>query len=78
MLILEDDVASGTTLRHVVNTLMDYQPVSLELFLGRRKDSQVLDSIDPAIGKVYLAEEYLDPGRRDEYEMIFIRFFEMV
>ena len=78
VLILEDDVASGTTLRHVVNALMVYQPDSLRLFLGRPKDSQVLDSIHPAISKVYLAEEYLDPGLRDEYEINFIRFFGMV
>ena len=78
VLILEDDVASGTTLRHVVNALLFYQPDSLELFLGRKKDSQVLDSIDPAISKVYLAEEHLDPGLRDEYEMRFIEYFGMV
>lgn len=78
VLILEDDVASGTTLRHVVNALMVYQPHSLELFLGRHKDSQILDSIHPAISRVYLAEDCLDPGLRDEYEMLFIQFFGMV
>jgi hypothetical protein len=75
VLILEDDVASGTTLRHVVNALMFYQPDSLELFLGRHKDSQILDSIHPAISRVYLAEDCLDPDLRDEYEMVFIEFF---
>ena len=76
VLILEDDVASGTTLCHVVNALTMYEPQSMNLFLGRRKDSQVLDSIHPAIGKVFLAEEHLDAGRREEYEMLFVSFFE--
>lgn len=76
VLILEDDVASGTTLRHVVNTLLEYEPQSIDLFLGRRKDSQILDAIHPAINKVFLAEEHLDAGRREQYEMNFVRFFE--
>jgi len=75
VLILEDDVASGTTLRHVINALMDYQPESVDLYLGRHKDSQVLDSIHPAIGRIYLAEEHLDPKRRDQYEADFVSFF---
>lgn len=76
VLILEDDVASGTTLCHVVNALTTYEPQSMNLFLGRRKDSQVLDSIHPAIGKVFLAEEHLDAEPREEYEMLFVSFFE--
>lgn len=76
VLILEDDVASGTTLRHVVNALMEHKPQSIDLFLGRRKDSQVLDSIHPAISKVFLAEEHLDAVRREDYEAQFVSFFE--
>ena len=53
-----------------------HEPQSMNLFLGRRKDSQVLDSIHPAIGKVFLAEEHLDAERREEYEMLFVSFFE--
>jgi hypothetical protein len=75
VLILEDDVASGTTLRHVVNSLNEYHPRSLDLYLGRPKDSQVLENIDPAIGTVYLAEDYLDPQRLEEYESQFAKFF---
>ena len=76
VLILEDDVASGTTLRLVVNALIDFEPNGIDLFLGRRKDSQVLDSIHPAIGRVFMAEDHLDAERRDEHEEVFVKFFE--
>jgi hypothetical protein len=75
VLILEDDVASGTTLRHVVNTLQEYEPKALDLYLGRRKDGQVLEHIDPAIGTVYLAEDHLDPNLREQYETQFVNYF---
>lgn len=76
VLILEDDVASGTTLRHVVNTLKEYEPQSLDLYLGRRKDGQVLEHVDPAIGTVYLAEDLLDPNLREQHETQFVKYFE--
>lgn len=75
VLILEDDVASGITLGYVVSALDQYKPQSLDLYLGRPKDSQVLDNIDPAIRTVYLAEDYLDPRKRGEYESQFTAFF---
>lgn len=76
VLILEDDVASGTTLRYVVSAISEYKPQSLDLYLGRPKDGQVLDHVDPAIETVYLSEDYLDPNRREEYESQFMTFFE--
>lgn len=75
VLILEDDVASGMSLRHVVRTLLAYQPTAIDLYLGRPKDCQTLEYIDPAIRTVYLAEDYLDASHRPEYEEEFIRFF---
>ena len=75
VLILEDDVASGTTLRYVVRALQQYEPQSLDLYLGRPKDGQVLEHVDPAIGTVYLAEDYLDPSQREENEARFVAFF---
>jgi len=75
VLILEDDVASGMTLRHVVGAVEEYKPKSLDLFLGRRKSCQVLENIDPAIRTVYLAEDHLDPSRRTEHEEQFASFF---
>lgn len=76
VLILEDDVASGTTLRYVVTSLQEYQPRSLDLYLGRPKDGQILEHVDPAIGTVYVAEDHLAPDRREEYERQFVEFFE--
>lgn len=76
VLILEDDVASGTTLRYVAGTINEYEPQSLDLYLGRPKDGQVLDHVDPAIGTVYLAEDYLVPDQREDYESQFVAFFE--
>jgi hypothetical protein len=58
-----------------VRALLDYQPAALDLYLGRPKDCQTLENIDPAIRTVYLAEDYLDAGHRPEYEEEFIRFF---
>jgi hypothetical protein len=75
VLILEDDVASGTSLRHVLGALLDFQPATIDLYLGRRKDCQNLESIDPSIRNVYLAEDYLDPFYREQYEAEFINFF---
>jgi hypoxanthine phosphoribosyltransferase len=75
VLILEDDVASGTTLRHVIGALKQYRPSSIDLYLGRPKDSQVLEFVAPTINTIYLAEDHLDPNRRSDYEDQFIRFF---
>ena len=55
---------------------MEHEPQSISLFLGRRKDAQILDAIHPAIDRVYLAEECLEPDHREEYEAEFVRFFD--
>lgn len=75
VLILEDDVASGTSLRRVVPTLQAFQPRSIDLYLGRPKDAQILEHVDPAIGKVYLAEDCLALDRREDYEDQFVAAF---
>ena len=75
VLILEDDVASGLTLRLVVIALELNEPRSLDLYLGRRKEDQVLENVDRQIGSIHVAEDHLDPTRREEYEAEFVRFF---
>ncbi len=75
VLILEDDVASGTTLRLVVQTLLEYQPRGIDLFLGRRKDSQILEAIHPSIDRVFMAEDFLDASLRAEHERQFAEYF---
>lgn len=75
VLLLEDDVASGKTLELVVEALKPFRPASIDLYLGRPKDGQVLDHIDPGIGKVHLAEDHLKPSQRTEHEIEFVEFF---
>lgn len=76
VLILEDDVVSGITLRLVLNALQAYGPRSLALYLGRRKEDQQVESIAPEIESVFFAEDHLDPTLRAQYESEFVRFFE--
>ena len=75
VLILEDDVISGVTLGYVVQDIQKFQPRSMDLYLGRPADGQLLKNVDPAIGQTYLAEDHLDSGRRAEYEADFVEFF---
>ncbi|MDG2223312.1 MAG: phosphoribosyltransferase [Rubripirellula sp.] len=75
VLILEDDVASGTTLRHVIGELKQHRPKSIDLYLGRGKDCQIIEFIDPEISTTYLAEDHLDPNDRADHEARFIQFF---
>lgn len=75
LLVLEDDIVSGVSLNLVVNELANYAPHSLSLYLGREKDSQLLENVPPVIKEVYLAEDLLDPAERGRYEAEFIEFF---
>jgi hypothetical protein len=65
VLLLEDDLISGTTLRQVVAALADFAPRSLWLYLGRRKEDQFLANAPPEIRGVFLAEACLGPGARE-------------
>ncbi len=78
VLILEDDIVSGLTLRLVVSTLRSYQARSLDLFLGRRKEDQLLENVPAEIDTVYLAEDYLDPELREDYESSYVAFFSLL
>jgi hypoxanthine phosphoribosyltransferase len=75
VLIIEDDVVSGVTLGLVVNALEKYEPRSLALYLGRRKDDQQVGSIMPEIERVFLAEDCLDSSMREHHESSFVEFF---
>jgi len=75
VLILEDDVISGVTLRLVIDVLKRYGPRSLDLFLGRRREDQQLDAVGPEIDRVFLAENCLDPALSARYEAEFAKFF---
>lgn len=76
VLILEDDVISGLTLRLVVTALREFSPRSLALYLARRKEGQQLQYVPHEIQRVYLAEDFLDPAKRAQHESEFAKFFE--
>ncbi|MCS7466932.1 phosphoribosyltransferase domain-containing protein [Stieleria sp. ICT_E10.1] len=75
VLILEDDVASGTTLRVVLDAIQDVSPKSVDLFLGRPRHQQILEHIDSRIGKTSLAEDLLHEGQQTIDEADFVRAF---
>lgn len=75
VLILEDDVASGTTLSLVTSTLEVQQPSQIDLYLGRAKANQTLENVDSRITNVYLSEDYLDPQSSELYYAEFEEFF---
>jgi hypothetical protein len=75
VLLLEDDVISGESLRLVVAILAPLGPRALALYLGREKEDQQLHNVLPTIEAVYLAEDHLDPADRARHEAEFAEFF---
>src|SRR5262249_33016168 len=75
VLIIEDDVIGGRTLRLVVDALLEYQPKTLALYLGHTRGIQHLENVPPHIDRVYLAEDQLDDADRDQQEAEFVQFF---
>jgi hypothetical protein len=75
VLLLEDDVISGVTLRLVVDAVLAASPRSLALYLGRAKEDQILENVPPEVTAVYLAEDCLDLAKRAEYEAGFADAF---
>jgi hypothetical protein len=75
VLLLEDDVVSGVTLRLVVDALGPHTPRSLALYLGRRKEDQILENVPPEVRAIYLAEDHLRPAEREKDEAEFAAFF---
>jgi hypothetical protein len=67
VLLIEDDVISGTTLRIVLDALDRYSPKSISLFLGHTKSVQHLDNIPNRISSTYIAEDYLLPALSQQY-----------
>jgi hypothetical protein len=76
VLVIEDDIVSGTSLKLVMKELARHETSSVSLYLGREKDSQQLDNVPSQIDAVYLAEDVLDPADRGRYESAFLAFFQ--
>lgn len=64
VLLIEDDVISGLTLRLVIGGLQQYRPCSLSLYLGHCKHVQHVLNVPPEIKNIYIAEDCLDPLQR--------------
>jgi len=75
VLIVEDDVIGGRTLRLVVDHLKQFATRSLSLYLGHTKGIQHLSNVPAEIDVTYLAEDHLDCDQRDADEEDFIQFF---
>jgi hypothetical protein len=75
VLIIEDDVASGRTLRLVIDHLLGYEPGELHLYLGHTGGIQRVENVPDSIKEVYLAEDLLDPADRGKHEEEFVQFF---
>ena len=75
VLLIEDDVIGGRTLRLVVAHLRQFSPASLALYLGHTKGIQHLQNIPQEMAAVYLAEDYLDESERDANQKSFAAFF---
>ena len=76
VLLIEDDVIGGRTLRLVVGHLLQFHPRSLALYLGHTQGIQHLRNVPPEIGTTYLAEQCLDYGQRQADEAAFLEFFQ--
>lgn len=61
VLIIEDDVIGGATLRHVVKALQSHQSDSLSLYLGHSAFVQKLENVPDEIDRVFRAETDVDP-----------------
>jgi hypothetical protein len=77
VLLIEDDVIGGATLRLVAGHLTGFGPASLSLYLGHTKGIQHLKNVPVSFAAVYLAEDYLNWERsgRTADEEAFTAFF---
>lgn len=75
ILIIEDDVVSGESLRLVTKALCNYKPERIDLFLGHLGAFQHLDNLPAVISKVYLVDDMLRNFDYDVLECGFLDFF---
>ena len=75
VLLIEDDVISGMSLRLVLAALEGLSPRTVALYLGREKDSQQLENVPAAIEAIYLAEDCLKAVEFENYEADFMAMF---
>lgn len=67
VLVVEDDVRSGATLRRVLRSVAPHHPADLGLFLGLPGSRQVMESIPKIFRKVFVSDEY-----READQLVFL------
>jgi hypothetical protein len=75
VLLVEDDVIGGRTLRLVIEHLRQFSPGSLALYLGHIRGIQHLRNVPAEIGRTFVAEDCLSLDARPELERRFEEFF---
>jgi hypothetical protein len=75
VLLIEDDVIGGRTLRLVVEHLRQFAPASLALYLGHTKGIQHLRNVPAELTEVFVAEDCLSLEGRAKLEQRFWEFF---
>jgi hypothetical protein len=75
VLLIEDDVIGGRTLRLVVEHLRQFSPGSLALYLGHTKGIQHFRNVPAAIERVFVAEDSLTLDAQPDLERRFKEFF---
>jgi len=67
VLLIEDDVISGKSLRIVLQALDLYSPRSVSLYLGHTKSVQHFDNVPCQILITYVSEDYLQTDHWQQY-----------
>ena len=75
VLLIEDDVIGGGTLRLVVGHLKQFSPASLAVYLGHTKGIQHVQNVPKDVVATYLAEDRLDWRQRQADEEAFVESF---
>lgn len=75
VLLIEDDVIGGRTLRLVVEHLQPFAPGTLSLYLGHTKGIQHLRNVPTEVSEVFVAEDLFGLDSRADFERRFEVFF---
>lgn len=75
VLLIEDDVVSGTSMRLIVEELTARRPRSVSVYLGRRADGQCPENVPDNIESVYLSETHLQQQDRRQHLDEFVEHF---
>ena len=76
VLVIEDDVLGGGTLRRLAQFLQPFNPKELCVYLGHNKNVQRVRNMPPEYTKTYVAEDELEVGKWAQYEKEFVEFFQ--